>query len=261
MNQSLASESFETAQDHQPVGIFFYNRSDLQEILNIISPLRSYHLRATPKLYYIGIITNILAIIVLLQPNLLKKKSIFSLVFLAFSDLMYNILSQLPQTLIDLKFVDYDIFKQSNLSCFFYDLRVTTFHFYSVILTLYVTLDRFLYIYRPLKLDRRFGSLKSKMIMCISFFFFSFILALPHGFLMVYSEAEKDCDAREFFKRKFFNTTFSNYQIYFTFTEPVVIWFIPGLLILVMNSYVIFRILKSSNMKTKNRASGNFSQT
>jgi len=255
MNQTVILNRLELIKN-QSVGIFFYNRSDFKEILQVLSPLRPYTLLAIPKLYYIGIITNILAIIVLLQPQILKKKSIFSLVFLAFSDLLYNIMSQLPQTLIDLNFYDYDIFKRSNLSCFFYDLRVTTFHFYSVILTLYVTLERFLYIYRPLKLDRGFGSLKSKTIVCISFFFASFILALPHGFLMVYSEVEKDCDARAFFKKKFFNTTFSNYQIYFTFTEPIVIWFIPGLLILVMNSYVIFRILKSSNMK--NMASGNF---
>lgn len=231
---------------------FFYTRADHKEILSIISPMRSYLLKTIPSLHYIGLITNALAMAVLLEKNLLSKKSIIFLCFLAFSDFMYNFMSQLPNALMDMNIVNYDIFKQSNISCFFYDLRMTTFHFYSVILTLFVTLDRFIYIYQPMKLNRSFSSLKAKLMLGILLFILALIFALPHGFLMVYSEIEKDCDAHSFFKKKFLNTNLSNYQIYFTFTEPFVIWFIPGLLILIMNSVVIFKIIESSKNQSKN---------
>ena len=235
---------------------FFYKRSDHNEILNLISPMRSYVLKAIPYLHYVGLITNALALTVLLEKSLMARKSIIFLCFLAFSDFMYNFLSQLPNALMDMNIVDYDIFKQSNFSCFFYDLRMTTFHFYSVILTTFVTLDRFLHIYQPMKLNRSYSSLKSKMMIGVLLFIVAFIIALPHGFLMVYSEIEKDCDAHSFFKKKFFNSSVSNYQIYFTFTEPFIIWFIPGLLILIMNSVVIYKILESSKFQSKNY--GNF---
>ena len=45
--------------------------------------------------------------------------------------------------------------------------------------------------------------------------------------------------------------SFTYYQIYFTFTEPLLIWFTPGLMILCMNSYVIYKIINSQNMRPK----------
>lgn len=253
MNQTNLPENFsEITKYHNEAEItYFYNRSDHPDILRSLSPRRYFILQAIPIMHYIGIANNILALIVLIQPQMITKKGIFYLTFLAFSDFMYNFLSQLPLTLQDLKIVSYDIFKLSNTTCFFYDLRVTTFHFYSVILMLFGTLDRFLHIYRPLSLNRNFNSLRSKTLMGILLFFVSLVFALPHGFLMVYSEREKDCDAHAFFKQKFLNTSFSNYQIYFTFTEPILIWFIPGLMILFMNGYVILKIIKSNKMDKK----------
>jgi hypothetical protein len=238
------------------VNIFFYNRTDKAEIISILSPHRSKILKAIPVLYYIGLLTNALCISILLQKQLLYRKSIFYLVFLAFSDLMYNFFSQLPQFLIDVDLINYHILKQSNVSCFFYDLSLTSFHFYSVILTLFVTTDRFIYIYRPLKLNRAFDSIKSKLVLGIVLYFVSVIIALPHGFLMVYSEVERDCDARAFFKKKVGNTGFTYYQMYFTFTEPIIIWVIPGMLILIMNSYVIYKIFKSSKISSKTVVGG-----
>jgi hypothetical protein len=68
---------------------------------------------------------------------------------------------------------------------------------------------------------------------------------------MVYNKFERDCDARDIFKQKFLNSSlFTNYQIYFTFTEPVLFWAIPGLLITVMNFYVLFKIFKSNQIIT-----------
>lgn len=65
---------------------------------------------------------------------------------------------------------------------------------------------------------------------------------------MVYNKLEKDCDARDIFKQKFLNSSsFTNYQIYFTFTEPVLFWAIPGLLITFMNFYVLFKIFQSNH--------------
>ena len=238
------------------VPTFYYNRSDMREIQSLLSPYRPRILKAIPVLYYIGLFTNALSIFVLLQKQLIYKKSIFYLAFLAFSDLMYNLLAQLPDFLTSLKLVNDNFNKQSNVACFFYDLNTTTFHFYSIILTLFVTSDRFIYIYRPLKLNRSFESIKSKLVLGVSLFFVSLIVALPHGFLMVYNEAEKDCDAREFFKRKLGNTSFTYYQLYFTFTEPILIWVTPGLLILIMNAYVIYKIFKSNRFTSKTIVGG-----
>jgi hypothetical protein len=71
-------------------------------------------------------------------------------------------------------------------------------------------------------------------------------VALPHGFLMVFNQQEKDCDASDFFKSKFFNTSFTNYQVYFTFIEPVMWWGVPGILITIFNFYVIYKIYQSN---------------
>ena len=228
-------------------GQYFYNRSDYLDILAQLSPLRISIEIFIPYLHYLGLITNLLCVLILIQKKMINRKSIFYLVFLAFSDFMYNFLAELPNFLKRVKLVDYDIFKISDLSCFFYDYRTATFHFYSVLITLFVTIDRFDHIHRPLKLNRRFINVKSKLFVGVGLFLVSLIIALPHGLLMVYSEVEKDCDARSFFRKRVANTTLTNYQLYFTFTEPVIIWFVPGLVILCLNFYVIVKIYKSKN--------------
>lgn len=225
-------------------GIYFYNRTDFRDIISQLSPLRKTIIKTIPKLYYLGILTNILCTIVLLQKQLINRKSIFYLIFLSLSDLMYNIVSLIPEFLIDINLVDYDIFKRSNVGCFFYDFRVTLFHFYSVLMTLFVTIERFYHIFHPLKLNNLFED--KKYLSVAAMLIVSFILALPHGVLMIYNKDENDCDAHPFFKTKVFNTGLTYYQIYFTFTEPVLVWFIPGIIILILNSCVIYKIIRSN---------------
>ena len=72
----------------------------------------------------------------------------------------------------------------------------------------------------------------------------------------MFNTIENDCDARDFFKRKFLRTQFTVYQVYFTFLEPLIVWCVPGLLILVMNAYVIFKIIKSNRRRRNNQFLG-----
>ena len=95
----------------------------------------------------------------------------------------------------------------------------------------------------------KFDTNKSKLKAGFILFLSSFIIALPRGFLMVYNSIERDCDARSFFKTKINNSSLTYYQIYFTFTEPILFWFIPGLLILFMNFYVIYKIIDSNRTR------------
>jgi hypothetical protein len=228
-------------------GVFFYNRTDFKEIISNLSPLRQTITKTTPKLYYIGLLTNILCTIIFLQKQLINKKSIFYLIFLSVSDFLYNFVSLIPEFLIDINLVEYDIFKRSNIGCFFYDFRITLFHFFSVLLTLFVTIERFHHIYHPLKLGNNI--FQDKKYLCVSAIFtVSFLLALPHGFLMVFNRDENDCDARDIFRSKFLNTSFTYYQLYFTFTEPLIVWFIPGIIILVLNSCVIYKIIRTNSL-------------
>lgn len=228
--------------------VYFYSRIDKAKILEQLSPIRLKLDLAIPVLHYLGLITNLLCFLVLIQKQMIKRKSIFYLIFLAFSDLMYNFFSQLPNFLIKTGLVKYDIFKTSDFSCFFYGYRAILFHFYSVLITLFVTIERYNHIYSPLKFNRCLFNTKSKIIVGFGLFAISLALALPHGCLMVYNKDENDCDARKFFKEHVLNTTFTRYQIYFTFTEPVLIWFIPGLLIVYMNLSVIYKIFQSKKI-------------
>jgi hypothetical protein len=231
--------------------IYFYNRSDYIDIINKLSPLR-YILEnyVQHNLEILGLVANLLCILVLCQKTMLHRKSIIYLVYLAVADFMFIFLTKLPRFLIMAGVSKNDVFKTSNLSCFFFDLRTTVFHVYSILLTLTVTVDRFYAIYNPLKSHLFVLSRYSKLIgLCL--FFLSSLISLPHGYLMVYNEMEKDCDARDFFKQKINGTDLNYYQVYFTFTEPVIIWFVPGALILCMNSYVIVKIVKSQKRRTK----------
>jgi hypothetical protein len=216
--------------------IFFYNRSDKLEILNELSPIRNFiqYSKMESYLHYIGLLANTLCILVLTRRKMIFRKSIFYLIFLAFSDLMYNFIAQLPLFLIDTKLINFNIFKTSNLSCFFYGYMTIIFHFNSVLITLFVTIDRFNHIHNPLKFNQNIISSKSKATIGLGLLAISFLIALPHGFLMVYNENENDCDARSFFRRKI--GEFSYYMIYFMFFEPTIIWFIPGIAIVFMNS-------------------------
>ena len=231
--------------------IYFYERHDVSIIFNTLSPMRSKALKSVPYFHYFGVVTNLTTIIVLSQKRLLRKKGIFYLLLLAYSDLMYNVMSILPNALEILRIIDYDIFTRSNISCFFYDSRIILFHFYSVSLTSFATFDRFINIYNPLKFNKSMTSKKSKFLIGIILFMICIVLALPHGYLFVYNEKEKSCDGNEFFKQKFFNTSFTRYEVFFMMIEPLAIWFIPGLLILLMNVYVIYacsRTIKNNNL-------------
>ncbi|CAF0806779.1 unnamed protein product [Brachionus calyciflorus] len=232
--------------------IYFFNRSDRFEILSRLSPLRTRLEKAIPIFHYVGLVTNLLCFFILVQKQMINRKSIFHLIFLAFSDFMYNFLSELPNFLILINLLGHNFYKISNFSCFFYDYGPSTFHFYSVLLTLFVTAERFNHIYNPLKFNRTFflNNTKSKICIGFSLLVISSILALPRGFLMVYNPDQKECDARDSLTKNLFNTTWTYYNIYFTFTEPVLIWFIPGILILNLNFYVIYKIFKSKQINS-----------
>ena len=116
-------------------------------------------------------------------------------------------------------------------------------------LTLLITIDRFDHIHKPLKLERSLDSLRAKQLVAMALLALSLVIALPHGFLMVYDQSERDCDARAFFRRKLMRTNVTYYQLYFTFTEPVLIWFVPGILITCMNVYVVVRIVKTNSKR------------
>lgn len=156
-----------------------------------------------------------------------------------------------------LRLVDqgYDIFRKSDLGCFFYDYRTSSFHFFSVLLTLFVTIDRFYHIYKPLvKLNRKYSSRRYKLFICFILWFLAFLVALPHAFLMVYDPEQNDCNGRSIFLRPVSKSSqLTVYQVYFTFVEPVLIWFIPGILILFLNAYVIYKIIKSNRDRQNNQ--------
>lgn len=237
-------------------GKYFYNRSDHQNILDEMSPVRHYinTARLEIKLYYLGLLTNLLCILVFTQKSIINRKSIFYLIFLAFSDFMYNFISLLPFALLDAKLAAVNIFKTSNVSCFFYDYITVIFHFYSVMITLFVTVDRFNHIYDPITFNRKSTSRKMKLFIGLSLFFLCTVIALPHGFLMVYNDQQKDCDGNKFFTNNSFtigNSSINYYKFYFSITEPVLIWFIPGLIILCMNIYVIVKIFESKQWSAK----------
>jgi hypothetical protein len=179
-----------------PKKTFFYNRSDFVHILNTLSPLRpKLDTYIQPNLHYIGLIANFLCVLIMSQKQIVKRKSIVYLLHLAVSDFIFIFLSELPNYLIKFKLLNYDFFKISNLSCFFYDFRSTIFHFFSIAITIIVTIDRFNAIYNPLKSNYSILN-KYPKIICLLTFLVSVLVALPHGFLMVYNEIEKDCDAR-----------------------------------------------------------------
>ena len=233
------------------VGLYFYKRSDSTEILRQLSPWRSKLEKSVPYFHYLGLITNLICILIFSRKNLIKRKSIFLLVILAFADFMYNFLSVLPNFLMSNEIIDYNIYKTSDFSCFMYDFGITSFHFYSVLLTLLITAERYEHISRPLNLDSKLHNIKCKKRIGFCLYFVSMLISLPHGFLMIYNKKENDCDARKFFRQTIFNTNITYYQLYFTFTEPVLIWFIPGISIMVMNFYVIYKIFKSNEIYSK----------
>ena len=232
--------------------MYFFNRSDRYQILERLSPLRTKLEKSIPIFHYLGLFTNLICFTVFMQKQMINRKSIYYLIFLSFSDFMYNFLSELPNFLMAIKLFHYNIYKKSDLSCFVYDYVPSMFHFYSVLLTLFVTAERFNHIYNPLKFNRAFfvNNKKHKLLIGISLLVISCVLALPRGFLMVYNSKQKECDARHSLTKSLFNTTWTYYNIYFTFTEPILIWFIPGILILCMNFYVIYKIFKSKQINT-----------
>jgi hypothetical protein len=259
MNESDHYSIFTHLMTNTTTPINFYKRNDHKEILKILAPWRPTLEKYIPKIHFLGLITNILIIIVFSQKRVLtNRKSIFYLVILAISDFMYNFVLEIPNFLIVLKIVKYDIYQQSNLSCFLYDYLTIGFHFYSVLMTLFVTIDRFYHIFKPLKtINRKYSDSKTKFIICFLLMIFSFLIALPHGFLFEFKKSQNECDAREFFIRPFRDTKFSNYEIYFTFLEPILMWFLPGLIILILNSYVIYKIIKSNRKRRNNQILSN----
>jgi hypothetical protein len=244
--QTISHENFNRSSN-----TYFYSRLDWTDIMSQLSPWRSRIEKSVPFFHYLGIITNLVCIFIFSKKNLIKRKSIFFLVILAFSDLMYNLLSVLPNFLTNIRLVQYNIYKINNASCFMYDFGITSFHFYSVLITLLITADRFDHISRPLKLDSKLSDLKLKKRIGLCVFFVALVIALPHGFLMVYDEKENECDARSFFRKTISNTNLTYYQLYFMFVEPILFWLLPGISIMFMNFVVIYKIIKSNEIYSK----------
>ena len=157
---------------------FFYNRLDWNEILSQLSPWRSKIEKSVPFFHYLGIITNLICIFVFFKKKLIKRKNIFFLVILAFSDLMYNFLSVLPNFLLSIRFVQYNIYKTSDASCFMYDFGITSFHFYSVLITLLITADRFDHLNKKLTLHVQLGHTNTKNFITLALYLISLILGI-----------------------------------------------------------------------------------
>ncbi len=244
--QTIARENL-----NRSANTYFYSRLDWTDIMSQLSPWRSRIEKSVPFFHYLGIVTNLVCIFIFSKKNLIKRKSIFFLVILAFSDLMYNLLSVLPNFLTNIRLVQYNIYKINNASCFMYDFGITSFHFYSVLITLLITADRFDHISRPLKLDSKLSDLKLKKRIGLCVFFVALVIALPHGFLMVHDEKENECDARSFFRKTISNTNLTYYQLYFMFVEPILFWLLPGISIMFMNFVVIYKIFKSNEIYSK----------
>ena len=226
---------------------YFYDRDDWAVILAFLSPWNVEIEKFFPFFHYLGVATNMLCICVFTTKNFIKRKSIFFKAYLAFADFMYNLASVLPHFLMLTHLFDHKVNKTSNLSCFIYDYVITTFHFYSVCITLLITIDRFNHIYKPLKLHRKLDDLRSKKLIVFSLLLFACVIALPHGFLRVYNEREKDCDARVFFRKRLQNSTITYYQIYFMYTEPIFVWLLPGMFMSLLNFYVVYKIFKTND--------------
>ncbi len=111
MNESFQMHNNVASNNSEYISIYFYNRTDYLNIVSQLSPLRRSINKAVPKLYYVGLVMNILCAIVFCQKHLVRRKGIFYLIFLSLSDLMYNFVSLLPEFLMDIRLVDYDIFK------------------------------------------------------------------------------------------------------------------------------------------------------
>ena len=240
-----------TGRKYQTINVHFYDRDDWNVILAFLSPWRSTIEKFIPSLHYVGMFTNLICLLIFTKPGFIRRKSVFYLAALAFADLMFNLTSVLPHFLISTQIYSYKIDKSSNVFCFLYDYGIISFHFYSVLVTLLITIDRFDHIHKPLRLDRKLKSLKSKLLITFVLLLVSLVIALPHGFLTVYNEKEKDCDVRALFRQSFRNTSITYYQIYFTFTEPVLIWLMPGLIIVTMNCFVVCKIFKTNGIYSR----------
>ena len=82
--------------------INFQLRKDKDEITAELSPLLTFmdYYGIQTKLHYIGLFGNLLCILVFTRKQMIHRKSIFYLIFLALSDFMYNFFVQLPNVLI-----------------------------------------------------------------------------------------------------------------------------------------------------------------
>ena len=226
---------------------YLYNRADWSAILDFLSPWSSDIENLVPSLHYLGMITNFICILVFTSKKLIRRRTIFDLALLAVADMMYNMTSVLPHFLMRTQIFTHNIFKTSTATCFIYDLVVKLFHSYSVLITVLITVDRFNHIHKPLKLARRLDNLKTNKFVAFCLFLVSLLLALPHGFLLVYDEYERECDVREFFRKPILeSSSLTLYQLYFTIAEPICLWLLPGLLITNMNFYVVYKIFKTN---------------
>lgn len=103
--------------------INFQLRKDKDEITAELSPLLTFmnNYGIQTKLHYLGLVGNLLCILVFTRKQMVHRKSIFYLIFLALSDFLYNFFVQLPNVLMLMKVAKKNIFTVSDFSCFFYD--------------------------------------------------------------------------------------------------------------------------------------------
>lgn len=112
--------------------INFQLRKDRDEITAELSPLLTFmnNYGIQTKLHYLGLVGNLLCILVFTRKQMVHRKSIFYLIFLALSDFLYNFFVQLPNVLMLMGVAKKNIFTVSDVSCFFYDYVQVAISFY-----------------------------------------------------------------------------------------------------------------------------------
>ena len=225
------------------MSLYFYSRTDWAHILASLSPWRPHVEKFFPSLHYSGLVAN--SICILIFSKFIRRKNILRLTLLALANLLYNLMSVLPHFLQITHIYERNIYTISNVSCFMHDFAKKASHFYAVLITLLITIERFTQIS---KLELKFSNPHANICFIIGLALIPLVAALPHGFLMVFNEKNRQCEIRACFRRRVQDSSLTYYQLYFAFTEPIFVWVLPGVLITCMNFYVVLSIFSASEV-------------
>ena len=172
----------------------------------------------------IGIISNIVSSCTLLQKKLRKRKFNWYLLVTSIIEFLYCLILLVDYlfSLIYTKKIFLHSFNQ--ISRIIIDFAVHTSDSYIGILTLFLSLDRLYAIKHPLLIKEYFTNLHAKFIIIVSFF--SIILLKSLSFAL--------CE---------FNIDNTLHIVYCALVSPIIFNTIPSIIILIINSLLIFEII------------------